>query len=205
MERTPSIAAPTIRRVARSVGLFVATAAVVAACAGGGATTPPVTQAPATQAPATQAPATAAAATQAPAGLVLALATNATGGQYVTGANGLALYVFEKDSAGTSACTGSCADNWPPLVVTMLDDVSAGAGVTGALGTISRDDGSLQVTLAGRPLYYFKGDAAAGDVNGQGINGVWYLAGADGSSLGMAGSAPTTAPAESKCSGPTCY
>jgi predicted lipoprotein with Yx(FWY)xxD motif len=204
MERTRDTQAAAIR-LTRSVGLMAATAVLVAACAGGGATPAPATQPPATAAPATSAPATTAPATAAPAGITLALATNATLGQYVTGKDGLALYVFEKDSGTTSACTGACATNWPPLTVTMLDDITPGAGVTGALGTITRDDGSLQVTLAGHPLYYFKGDAAAGDVNGQGINSVWYLAGADGSALGMAAAVPTSAAGDSKCSGPTCY
>ena len=137
-------------------------------------------------------------------GLTLALATNATLGSYVTGANGMALYIFTTDSGTTSACTGGCADNWPPLTVAAAGDVTAGAGVTGALGTITRADGKLQVTLGGHPLYYFKNDAAAGDVNGQGINDVWFLAGADGTGLGMAGGEAT--PAASKgCSGPACY
>jgi len=214
MERTPGAVGPAsafertasaFERTSRRLAMFAASAALLAACAGGGAaTTAPVTAAPVTQAPPTAAPVTQAPPTQAPAGLVLALATNASLGQYVTGKDGLALYVFEPDSGGTSACSGTCAENWPPLTATMLDDVSAGAGITGALGTITRDDGSLQITLAGRPLYYFKGDAAAGDVNGQGINGVWFLAGPDGSSLGMATVAPT--PEASKaCSGPRCY
>jgi predicted lipoprotein with Yx(FWY)xxD motif len=190
---------PMISHFIRRVGLLGASAALVAACAGGaGATTAPATTTPATAAPAT------AAATQAASGLTLALAANATLGSYVTGANGLALYVFTNDTGTTSACTGACAENWPPLTVAAAGDVTAGAGVTGALGTITRDDGKLQVTLAGHPLYYFKNDAAAGDVNGQGINDVWFLAGADGAALGMAGGEAT--PAASKgCSGPACY
>jgi predicted lipoprotein with Yx(FWY)xxD motif len=112
--------------------------------------------------------------------------------------------VFEKDAGTTSACVDACATNWPPLTVAALTDVTAGTGVTGTLATITRADGSLQVTLAGHPLYYFKGDAAAGDINGQGLNDVWYLAGVDGSSVGEADEMAT--PAASKgCSGPTCY
>jgi predicted lipoprotein with Yx(FWY)xxD motif len=191
---------PMFERTIRRLGLLGASAALVAACAGGGgaATTTP------TSAPATTAPVATTAATQAAAGLTLAVATNATLGKYVTGANGMSLYVFKKDTAGTSACTGGCADNWPPVIVTMADDATAGAGITGTLGTITRADGKLQLTLAGHPLYYFKNDAAAGDVNGQGINDVWYLAGVDGSAVGEAGAA-TTAPGGSQCSGPTCY
>jgi len=193
-------------RTARRLALLGAGAALFAACAGGGApTTAPATTTPSTAAPATAAPSTAAPASQGAAGLTLALATNPTLGQYVTGANGMAVYIFTKDTGSTSACTGACAENWPPVIVTMADDATAGAGISGALGTITRDDGKLQLTLGGHPLYYFKNDAAAGDVNGQGINNVWYLAGADGNALGMSGGTATKAPSSSQCSGPTCY
>jgi predicted lipoprotein with Yx(FWY)xxD motif len=187
----------TIRRVA----LLGASAALVAACAGGGSpTTAPVPTTAATTAPAT----TAATTPPAAAGITLAVAKDATLGSYVTGANGMSLYIFTKDTGTTSACSGQCAANWPALTVSMLDDVTAGAGVTGALGTITGADGKLQVTLAGHPLYYFKGDAAAGDINGQGLNDVWYLAGPDGSLVGESDEMAT--PGASKgCSGPTCY
>jgi predicted lipoprotein with Yx(FWY)xxD motif len=191
-----------LERMIRRLGLVGATAMLFAACAGGGGA---ATTAPATAGPATAAP-TSAPATQAATGLTLAVATNATLGSYVTGANGKSLYVVEMDSGTTSACTGGCADNWPPLTVAAASDVTAGAGVTGAIGTITRADGKLQVTLAGHPLYYFKNDAAAGDVNGQGINDVWYLAGADGSAVGESDEAPATmAAGSSQCTGPTCY
>lgn len=192
-----------LERTIRRLGLLGASAALLAACAGGGATTAPATTTPVTAAPATAAPATQSSATQAPSGLVLGLGSNATLGSYVTGANGMSLYLFTQDTATTSACAGECAVNWPPLTVAAASDVTAGAGVAGAIGTITRADGTLQVTLAGHPLYYFKNDAAAGDVNGQGVNSVWYLVAADGSALGA--NQPTTAPGESKCSGPTCY
>ena len=193
-----------ITSLIRRVGLLGASAALFAACAGGGgATTAPATTTSATTPPATAA-VTAAPATQAASGLTLGLATNATLGSYVTGANGMSLYIFTKDTGSTSACTGGCADNWPPLIVTMADDATAGAGVTGALGTITRADGKLQLTLGGHPLYYFKNDAAAGDVNGQKINDAWFLAGADGAGVGMTG-AEATPGASKGCSGPACY
>jgi len=192
-------------RTIRRLGLVGASAALFAACAGGGAgpTTGSATTA-ATNPPVTTAPvATTAPATEAAAGITLAVAQNAALGSYVTGANGMSLYIFTKDTGSTSACTGQCAANWPALTVNALTDVTAGAGVTGALGTITGADGKLQVTLAGHPLYYFKGDSAAGDINGQGLNDVWYLAGPDGS---LVGDEDMASPAASKgCSGPTCY
>ena len=194
-----------LERTIRRLGLLGASAALFAACAGGGtATTAPATTTPGTAAPTTAA-ATTAPATQAASGITLTLATNATLGSYVTGANGMTLYIFTKDTGTTSACTGQCAANWPALTVASASDVTAGTGVTGTIGTITGADGKLQVTLGGHPLYYFKNDAAAGDVNGQGINNVWYAAGADGNGLGMTTGSATKAPGASTCSGPTCY
>lgn len=175
---------------------LVAVATIFAACAApGGATNAPITAAPATSAPGTVAPA---------AGLKLEVRTDPENGAVVTGKDGMSLYVFTKDTtAGSSACNGDCAGSWPPLTVAAASDVTAGTGVTGALGTITRTDGTLQVTLGGKPLYYFAGDAAAGDIKGQKLNDVWFL------------STPTGAPADddsgaaspgaSKCTGPTCY
>ncbi len=107
-------------------------------------------------------------------------------GDYVVGEDGMALYIFTPDAAqpGKSVCNGECATNWPPLVVEEIADVAAGEGITGELGTVTRDDGTTQVTLGGNPLYYFIGDEAAGDTNGQGLNDVWWLAGADGKGIG---------------------
>lgn len=130
--------------------------------------------------------------------LTLEIATDAELGDYVTGENGMALYVFLPDEGDTSACTGECAANWPPLT----GAAAAGAGITAEIGTITRDDGSLQVTLGGKPLYYFVGDQAAGDVNGQGLNDVWYLASAEGTPVG-AGDEPSGE--ETPCAGRYCY
>src|SRR4051794_15364367 len=54
--------------------------------------------------------------------------------------NGLTLYIFKNDSAGKSACTGGCATTWPPLTVTGTP--SKASGISGDLGTITRDDGT---------------------------------------------------------------
>ena len=81
---------------------------------------------------------------------------------------GHTLYVFDNDDA-LSNCYDNCAVNWPPVLVT---DNKA-SGING-LNTITRNDGSLQATYNGRPLYYFAGDKAIGDVNGEGLGGVWW-------------------------------
>ena len=186
----------TIGRLGRRTTVLLGVVALIAACsnAGGGATTnPPASQMPAATTVATQ-PASSPAA---PADVTLEVATDATLGDYVAGADGMALYVFLPDEGDTSACNGECAANWPPLT----GDVAAGDGVTGALGTITRDDGTTQVTLGGAPLYYFAGDEAAGDVKGQGLQDVWYLASVEGTPVG-----DEDEPAEeTPCSGPGCY
>jgi predicted lipoprotein with Yx(FWY)xxD motif len=97
-------------------------------------------------------------------------------------ANGMTLYLFTKDSAGTSNCSGGCASNWPPLTVT--GQPVAGTGVNASLlGTTARADGSTQVTYNGHPLYYYKADHAPGDENGQGVGGVWYVVSASGDAV----------------------
>lgn len=96
-------------------------------------------------------------------------------GQIVVDGEGKTLYMFDKDTQGSgqSSCSGECLTNWPPLTVT--GEAPAVADVTGEVGTITLADGSTQVTLNGWPLYYFAGDSAAGDVNGQGVGGVWWV------------------------------
>ncbi|HWF83120.1 MAG TPA: hypothetical protein VN695_21300 [Streptosporangiaceae bacterium] len=104
-----------------------------------------------------------------------ALKTAKIGGTTVlTDSKGFTLYWFVPDTSTTSKCTSSeCVKFWPPVV----GPVTAGAGVTGTLGTISRPDGSTQATWNGHPLYTFKGDTAPGQTNGNGQNvngGVWH-------------------------------
>jgi len=103
-------------------------------------------------------------------------------GTYLTGDGGMTLYYFAKDTNPcVSVCSGKCAENWPPLLLTDGTTAAAGEGVTGVIGSISREDGATQVTYDGRPLYYFKKDAKAGDVTGQDVGEVWFVAAVDGS------------------------
>ena len=132
-----------------------------------------------------------AAATTAP-GVAVNAASGAVG-PYLTGPNGMTLYTLKTDSAGTSTCSGTCAQNWPPLTVASGAAFQPGSGVTGTLASFARSDGSQQVTYNGAPLYYFGGDKAAGDTNGQGVGGKWYVA-------APSGAAPAAAPS-TKASG----
>lgn len=92
-------------------------------------------------------------------------------GTYLTGADGKTLYTHAGDSKNTSTCTGSCLSAWPPLTVASGQQPTAGSGVTGQLGTFSGSGGNLWVTYNGLPLYYWQGDAKAGDTTGQGVSG----------------------------------
>jgi predicted lipoprotein with Yx(FWY)xxD motif len=101
---------------------------------------------------------------------------NGAVGAFLTGDDGKTLYIFKRDSGGSSACDADCATNWPPLVVADGKVPAAGDGVTGALTTFARADGSMQVAYKGAPLYYYAGDSAAGDTNGEGVGDVWFVA-----------------------------
>ena len=181
-------------RLGRRTTVLLGVVALVAACStqsGGGTTNPPVSQMPAATTVATPADMPPAAAD-----FTLELATDPELGEYVVGKGGLALYVFLPDKGDTSKCNGDCAVNWPPLFGT----VAAGDGVTGEIGSITRDDGAEQVTLGGAPLDYVAGDQAAGDVKGQGLQDVWYLASVEGTPVG-----DEDEPEATPCAGPGCY
>ncbi|HEX7021494.1 MAG TPA: hypothetical protein VF171_01465 [Trueperaceae bacterium] len=94
-------------------------------------------------------------------------------GPMLVGANGMTLYLFTKDEPNKSNCYGGCAQNWPPLLVGYQP--LAPEGLAGELGTVTRDDGSLQVAYNGQPLYYWVKDQLPGDTTGQGVGGVWYI------------------------------
>lgn len=145
---------------------------VVAAACGPGATPTPTSPAATTPPVATQAPPSAAAtaaATSAAAVTVEATVVGDAGTILVDAASGMTLYIFTEDvkDSGTSACTGGCITAWPALTVPAGGTPTGGPGVTGTLGTITRpDDGTLQVTYDGLPLYFFANDQAPGDLNG---------------------------------------
>ena len=90
---------------------------------------------------------------------------------------GFALYAFTKDPRGRSTCSGACAAAWPPLDVPKR--ATAGAGVDNKLlGVTRRQDGKLQVTYAGKPLYYYVGDRKPGQVLCQNVpefGGIWRV------------------------------
>jgi predicted lipoprotein with Yx(FWY)xxD motif len=107
-------------------------------------------------------------------------------GGFLVDAQGHSLYLFDKDEGGESYCNGACAAVWPPFETSTTPH--AGSGVDGAaLGTIKRDDGDMQVTYHGHPLYYYAADASTpGKTKGEDINQFgagWYLVNAGGNSI----------------------
>ena len=106
-----------------------------------------------------------------------AVATAPSGlGRILVDGRGHALYLFEKDRRGSSACAGLCATYWPPLLTNGKSIASKGAKRS-LLGKIRRADGTHQVTYAGHPLYFFSGDIKSGQINGEGLTDFgagWY-------------------------------
>jgi predicted lipoprotein with Yx(FWY)xxD motif len=111
-------------------------------------------------------------------------------GTYLVGPSGRALYLWEADSGGQSSCSGNCANVWPPLLTTG-SPVASGGAISSDLGTITRDDGTMQVTYLGHPLYYFMDDHSAGTTTGQGSDSYgakWWLVAPSGSAITTGGS-----------------
>lgn len=113
-------------------------------------------------------------------------------GDVVTDGNGMTLYIFTKDSKGTtkSACSGPCLAAWPAAL--MGSSAPKATGITGTVGSIAAPGGGKQVTLNGRPLYYFAKDQAAGDVLGQGVLNLWWVLGTTGEPITGSGSPSST-------------
>ena len=151
--------------------LLAAAAMLLAACSNGTSTTPPA--AGGTSGPASS-------------GSTVQVASSAQYGSILVDAQGKTLYLYEQDTSKTSACTGTCIATWPPLTAT--GSPTAGAGLNASLlGTAKQGDGSNQVTYNGHLLYLFSGDANAGDVTGQGVEGFFVV-----SSTGDKVAAPMT-------------
>ncbi len=177
------------------VTTFVALTLLVSACAPAATPTtqPPTAMAAVTQAPAatamsgassvtsmpaatsTSAPAATSTSASAMAGAVTVnVGKNSKYSAFLVDGKGMTLYIFTKDSPGTSTCNGSCATAWPPLLTNGTP--VAGQGVNASkFGMFKRADGTTQVTYNGWPLYYYAKDQQPGDTTGDGVGSVWYL------------------------------
>lgn len=100
-----------------------------------------------------------------------AVKSSDVGGQMIlTDANGMTLYIFDKDAPGVTNCYEQCAVNWPPLIA------DASATPEGEFTLVDRTDGTKMWAYKGWPLYYWKDDVNPGDTTGDGVGGVWHLA-----------------------------
>jgi predicted lipoprotein with Yx(FWY)xxD motif len=179
-------------RTHRLLAIVAVTGLALSSCGGDdsdGTSAAPATLSTADTAAATTAPTSAAAsdgryagaepagssgATEDAGGATVNVATDDQFGPYLVDADGMALYLFDRDQGTTTACTGPCAQSWPPLVAS--DGAPTGGdGVDAA--ALATADGILpdQVTYHGHLLYYFAGDTAPGDLNGVGLPGWWLV------------------------------
>jgi len=137
-----------------------------------------------------------------PAMAAVVLSGSTSHGTVLTNDAGMTLYRYTPDGTGTPMCTGGCASLWPPVTVPSGTAHVAGGSGIGNLGTVARSDGTLQVTYKGMPLYRYTGDSKAGDANGQGIAGIWFVIPASGSTTVPKGApAATTPPTTAKSGG----
>jgi predicted lipoprotein with Yx(FWY)xxD motif len=174
-----------MRKILTATGLAAAVLAVAACGSSSSSSGSASSSTPASSA------AAAAAASSAPAsssGSAL-MARTIGGSRVLTNASGFTLYWFAPDTSVMSKCTGSCATYWPPVT----GPATAGSGVTGQLGVITRTGGGTQATYDGHPLYTYAGDTAPGQNNGNHLNasgGLWY-------EVTVSGTAPAASPAAS--------
>ena len=127
-------------------------------------------------------------------------------GTFLTNGSGRTVYLWAKDGTNMSACSGACAAAWPPVPATGQLTAAGGAKASD-LGTITRSDGTKQVTYDGHPLYYFVGDSGPDQTAGQGNDGFgakWWLVAPSGAKItanDTAAAAAAPAPAPSATSG----
>ncbi len=203
-------------KLVAGVGGALGAAVVVAACSSGGSSS---TGAAESASPAgASAPASGSGAT-ASGGTVITIAKSSAG-TVLTSGSARAVYLWAKDTGDMSTCTGACAAAWPPVTTTGTATASGGATASD-IGTITRTDGTKQVTYDGHPLYYFSGDSGPGTASGQGSDAFgakWWLVAPAGSDVtasvssftagasaaapaAPAPSAPAPAPASSSAGG----
>ena len=167
------------------LGVTGIVALAIAGCGGGGSTSSSAT------ASATTASTPAAAATTAASGATAGIATvsvakSSLGSILVAGPKQRTVYLFAADKGPMSMCSGACAEVWPPVITTASPKAAGGAN-TADLGTITRSDGTKQVTYKGHPLYYYAGDGTSGgETSGQAISSFgapWYVLTPSGSEV----------------------
>ncbi len=158
------------------LAVLAAVTLVASACA------PMAAPAAPTQPPAAKAAPSAAAMQATPSGPAMINLATGTLGSHLVDSNGMTLYLFTKDSPGTSTCYDKCAAAWPALLTSGAPQAASGLDAS-KLGTTTRTDGTTQVTYNSWPLYYFAKDKQAGDTTGEGVGGVWFCVSATGDAI----------------------
>jgi predicted lipoprotein with Yx(FWY)xxD motif len=178
------------------LGIPLASALLVAACSSAASSSP--------SAPGSSAAAAGSSASSSATGTVITTHAGSAGA-FLTDGSGRAVYLWAKDGMNMSACSGACAAAWPPVPATGTLTATGGAKASD-LGTITRPGGTKQATYDGHPLYYFVGDSAAGQTNGQGSDNFgakWWLVAPSGAEITAADTAAAAAaPAPSAPSAP---
>jgi predicted lipoprotein with Yx(FWY)xxD motif len=181
----------TVRFRIAGVAALATAALIVAGCGSASSSSSGTATAPA--APASTTPAATTSAVTAATGVIVTTAKG-SGGTYLAGPNGRALYLWVADSGDKSSCSGACAQAWPPLLT--KGNPTAGTGVNASdLGTTMRSDGTEQVTYKGHPLYYFVADTSAGSTKGQGSDSFgakWWLVAPAGTAITAGATAAST-------------
>lgn len=134
----------------------------------------------------------------------IAESSNATLGTIVVNATGRTLYHYTGDHGKTVACTAACAQLWPPLLVAKTAKPVAGKGIAASkLGTLTRPDGTVQVTYDGYTLYRYAPDTKNGEVKGQAIESKWFALAPSGALVKVDPSSSTAAGGANASSGST--
>jgi len=205
---------PRPAKLAAGVGGAVGVAVLAAACSSAGSST--AASSPAASSPAAPASGAAAGGSASASGGTVITTASSSAGTVLTTSSGRAIYLWAKDTGDMSQCSGACAGAWPPVTATGTV-TAAGSAKPSDLGTITRSDGTKQVTYDGHPLYFFSGDSSAGTATGQGSDSFgakWWLVTPSGSDVtaavssftaasagsGSAPSAPASSPASSSSS-----
>ena len=121
-----------------------------------------------------------------PAGVATVTATSTKLGTILVDGTGRTLYVFDKDTPNQSTCSGGCASAWPVDKSSGTPKAGTSSVQASMLGTITRSDGTTQVTYNKHPLYYYSGDSQAGQQNGQGLNAFgakWFVVAPSGNQV----------------------
>lgn len=127
-------------------------------------------------------------------GAIIKTASATVNGQSVTiltNMQGMTLYYFKPDTAKTSACTGSCAGFWPPLVSTSSGSPGSANALPGTLSVVADANGQ-QVEYNGHMLYTYSGDTAPGQTHGEGVKGNWFVVTTTLPALGAPQATPTS-------------